>query len=222
MNKIIKRIKNLLDMAEDSSSPNEAAIAASRARKLMDKHQLSDIDVFLGSSDFKEDYIAYKYKNMDIAMQSMLILVGRLNDCILKAEIIEEKLYVSFSGYTADSICCKYTADMLVNNCEKEVRIRKGPTRKNSFRRGYCTAVKEKILLLLKERKEEIKKASSRDLISEKMINVINKYGDPCYIQGCRTRTNRNSSYAEGYECGRKQSLNRGVDRSSTKMLGNN
>ncbi|NNK82763.1 MAG: DUF2786 domain-containing protein, partial [Flavobacteriaceae bacterium] len=37
--KIVTRIENLLRMAEDSSSPNEAAIAAVRAKKLMDKYQ---------------------------------------------------------------------------------------------------------------------------------------------------------------------------------------
>lgn len=43
--KIKERIAKLLRMADDASSPNEAAIAASRARKLMDKYQLDLMDV---------------------------------------------------------------------------------------------------------------------------------------------------------------------------------
>jgi len=43
--KILKRIKNLLDMAMDSSSPNEAMIAARRSRALMDEHQISKDDL---------------------------------------------------------------------------------------------------------------------------------------------------------------------------------
>ena len=43
--KIIERIKKLLRLAEDNSSPNEAMIAAKRARSLMDQHQIRHIPI---------------------------------------------------------------------------------------------------------------------------------------------------------------------------------
>lgn len=45
--RIIKRIRRLLNMAGDSSSPEEAAIAARRAQALMAKHQLDRADVVI-------------------------------------------------------------------------------------------------------------------------------------------------------------------------------
>ena len=49
--KIMERIQNLLRMAEDTSSPNEAAIAARRAEALMRKHQLTQVDVMVKNLD---------------------------------------------------------------------------------------------------------------------------------------------------------------------------
>ena len=40
--KIMERVRKLLAMAKDATSPHEAAIAARRARSLMDKHQLEE------------------------------------------------------------------------------------------------------------------------------------------------------------------------------------
>lgn len=47
IDEIIQRIRRLLAMASDISSPNEAAIAARRAHKLMEQYQLSRFDVFV-------------------------------------------------------------------------------------------------------------------------------------------------------------------------------
>lgn len=43
--KILETIRKLLRMAGDAGSPNEAAIAAGRARKLMDKYRVSLSDL---------------------------------------------------------------------------------------------------------------------------------------------------------------------------------
>ena len=45
LDKIKERIAKLLAMAKDAASPNEAAIAAGRARSLMDKYQLDEYDI---------------------------------------------------------------------------------------------------------------------------------------------------------------------------------
>ena len=42
------RIRKLLAMAGDASSPNEAAIAAKRAKALLNEHNLSEADVIAG------------------------------------------------------------------------------------------------------------------------------------------------------------------------------
>lgn len=79
--KIKDRIAKLLAMAADSSSPNEAAIAATRARKLMDKHQLDLLDIEgsipedFGVKDATRAYAAFPY-HLDV----LSCAVAKYND----------------------------------------------------------------------------------------------------------------------------------------------
>jgi len=90
MNKIKERIAKLLRMAEDASSPNEAAIAASRARKLMDQHQLDLLDINMG---FDEPMGQASWNRPFAAVPSYLspfvIAVAKYNDCVV---IFESKV----------------------------------------------------------------------------------------------------------------------------------
>lgn len=87
--KIVKeRIAKLLAMAADVSSPNEAAIAAARARSLMDKYQISDLDVSakadgtfatVPAREKFEDYIAPWMSTLGVA-------IAQYNDCQARYE----------------------------------------------------------------------------------------------------------------------------------------
>ena len=62
--KIRERIRKLLAMAGDAGSPNEAAIAAKRAKALLAKHNLSEADVIAGdmtAEDFTETGVGRAY-----------------------------------------------------------------------------------------------------------------------------------------------------------------
>jgi Protein of unknown function (DUF2786) len=83
-----ERIAKLLAMAADVSSPNEAAIAAERARKLMDKYQISDLDVTaktdgtfatVPAREKFEDYIAPW-------MATLGVSIAQYNDCQARYE----------------------------------------------------------------------------------------------------------------------------------------
>lgn len=82
LNKIKDRITKLLRMAADSSSPNEAAIAASRARKLMDKYQ---IDLAQIDTEFKEAFstapVGRFYAAFPAHMSIFAVHVAKYNDC---------------------------------------------------------------------------------------------------------------------------------------------
>lgn len=80
--KIKDRIAKLLRMAQDSSSPNEAAIAASRARSLMDKYQISEADLTGEIHDvFGDSRFGRNYKNIPTYMNILAVAVARFNDC---------------------------------------------------------------------------------------------------------------------------------------------
>lgn len=82
--KIIDRIRKLLTMSKDSSSPNEAAIAAGRAAKLMQQYNLETAEVIL--SNITEDTITEnstntKYSTFPSWASYLAIPVAHLNDC---------------------------------------------------------------------------------------------------------------------------------------------
>lgn len=82
--KIKQRIAKLLRMAEDASSPNEAAIAASRARKLMDSYQLDSTDIDMafdepmGQADWNRPFAA-----VPSYLGPFSIAVAKYNDCVV-------------------------------------------------------------------------------------------------------------------------------------------
>lgn len=82
LEKVKERIAKLLAMAKDASSPNEAAIAAQRARALMDKYQLDEYDIqdavpdVFGEQDATRAFAAIPY-HMDI----LAVAVAMYNDC---------------------------------------------------------------------------------------------------------------------------------------------
>jgi hypothetical protein len=86
--KIKDRIAKLLRMADDASSPNEAAIAASRARKLMDKYQLSRLDIKDSfEEDFAEQHTGRFFASMPQYLSLFLTAVAKYNDCQPKFQV---------------------------------------------------------------------------------------------------------------------------------------
>lgn len=82
LSKIKERIAKLLRMAEDVSSPNEAAIAASRARKLMDKYQLDTFD--LGEAldqEFGTVNATRFFAAIPVYLSAFAVSCANYNDC---------------------------------------------------------------------------------------------------------------------------------------------
>ncbi len=78
---LIERVMKLMAMAADASSPNEAAIAARRARALMDKHQIPMEDLKQGNGfASKTDEATRKFT--PIWEQSLAVVIARYNDCV--------------------------------------------------------------------------------------------------------------------------------------------
>lgn len=85
--KILERVRKLLAMANDSSSPNEAAIAANRARKLMDQHGLTQAEVDrMAAGDAEFVAVAFGKVRRFAAKweQYLAVEIAKLNDCIVR------------------------------------------------------------------------------------------------------------------------------------------
>src|ERR1700739_3840723 len=82
LDKIKDRIAKLLRMAADASSPNEAAIAAQRARALMDKYRLHAFDV---GNRMEEEFSAEPatrfYASIPVYLNLFSVQVAKYNDC---------------------------------------------------------------------------------------------------------------------------------------------
>jgi hypothetical protein len=100
--KVKDRIAKLLRMAKDSGSPNEAAIAASRARSLMDKYQT-----------FGEERATRTYTAIPTYMNTLSVAVAFLNDCNVSIKWDDAaaptgnqprgRRFIIFRGYSNDS-----------------------------------------------------------------------------------------------------------------------
>ncbi len=115
LDKIKDRIAKLLRMAKDASSPNEAAIAAGRARKLMDQHQLDEFDV---GNRIAEEFAAEPGSRFFAAipqyMSIFAVCVAKYNDCQArfengevtykkkKGDPLQHGKRIMFMGYKSD------------------------------------------------------------------------------------------------------------------------
>lgn len=115
LEKIKDRIAKLLRLAADASSPNEAAIAASRARKLMDQYQVEEYQL---KGQFDEEFGDAVYGRAFAAVPSYYAFfapaIASYNDCICvfgrqvvdfkKGEFDQKKVgkTLVFRGYLSD------------------------------------------------------------------------------------------------------------------------
>lgn len=107
LNKVKDRIAKLLRMAQDSSSPNEAAIAADRARHLMDTYQISSMDLGdTADNVFTKDPVTGKFRDIPMYMSVLSVSVAKLNDCqaAFEYEHVENgvKKFIVFKGFKDD------------------------------------------------------------------------------------------------------------------------
>src|SRR5271165_781011 len=82
LEKIKDRVAKLLRMAADCASPNEAAIAAGRARALMDKYQIEAFDANNHVKDtFGVGVGSGYFKKLPTYMVALAVAVAKYNDC---------------------------------------------------------------------------------------------------------------------------------------------
>lgn len=176
--KVITRVKKLLALAEDSSSPNEASIALDRARKLIDKHQLSNEDF----QDSRNHNFILRSPNEGSRTPNwykvLMMSVAELNDCFSADKKVKQmgasKTECVFIGIEQDVLSCELMMLFLTDSVKKEwTKVKKELqesgqyTRsvKNHFFIGFAKTIRDRIELIVKERKEAISKNGKKNLI---------------------------------------------------------
>lgn len=200
--KILDRIRKLLAMAGDTASPNEAAIAAKRARHLMDQYQVAEMDLrTTNEADFgtaDQLYMGSWHGMLGIAM-------GRLNDVNVRQVNENGFALLRFEGYLVDAVTAKELWLYLAAQCEQQAKKVRG--RKDDYHRGFASGVQQQVRDILKDR-EQIKTANGTSLVLCKRNQVTQRYGEQ---QTRRVSGRKSANFTRGQEAGLKAGLNRQV-----------
>lgn len=235
-NKILERVKKLLAMAADGSSPNEAAIASKRARALMDKHQISQKDL-VESDGFNEALVGKARQAVPKWEQSIAVAVAKYNDTICTFEYAGyggKKL--NFKGFDSDVIISKFMFGYLVENGIRLAKKENAKFKKargysdvtigNTFKRNYGSALYGKLEKMTEDRQEEIAAGGTELMIVKKSL-VEKKFGVARYGSGTRHYNTRWSddhanAAAAGRKAGKRANINTAVGENSApkKRLG--
>lgn len=202
LEKIKDRIAKLLRMAEDSSSPNEAAIAAGRARKLMDQYQIESVDI---DGEINEALIARGHGRffaaLPLYLQFFAVAIAKYNDCQVRFEygIVTFKKRADdrkktgkrpcFQGYESDvALCCDMydRLEAAVNRLCKEymdgLNLPKYNVRIGSaFKHGAVNEISRRINSMLKERELLFSESAGKGLMVIKSAAVEECFGAPNY-----------------------------------------
>lgn len=217
--KIIERVQKLLAMAADESSPNEAAIAAKRARSLMDKYQISLGDM-LRNSEFSQSKVGLSRKFMPIWENWLAIAVANYNDCIASLDMNDYKYKtVMFKGYDSDVKMCEYMYVFLVEACKRHCSMQVTGSRYNArvgtaYKEAFSGAVCDRLNDMTRNRKESMI-SDGRSLMVIKRDLVEQEFGKPGYKQykhNVRNVADEMAARKMGMEAGRKVPLHMGVD----------
>jgi len=143
--KITERVRKLLAMAADTSSPAEAAIAARRAAALMEQHNLQHADVMLreGIGDrIAQETATRDYGAVPRWYNILTVPVAHLYECEVRFALRGEYRYAAeFIGLDDDALVASYVLDYLSSEIERLARKHREQyqtdrRRMNDFRLG--------------------------------------------------------------------------------------
>lgn len=239
--KIITRIRKLLAMAGDQSSQNEAAIAASRAAKLMADYNLAMADVI--AEDLRNDGNVVNETMTDMTyarayptwVNSLSVKVARLFDCEVRlTNKYWEKdnvnhVQLSVFGYKSDVEVAKYVFIFLLTTAqrmaqqawdEKSELYKSKVSGHVSWKRQYCLGIVDGISERLDElyKKPEVLASTGTSLVVMKKEVIEKKFGVFEYTQ---THTETDHGYGDGVRDSDKIALSKGMEGSSNERIDN-
>ncbi len=196
--KIKDRIQKLLAMANDSSSPNEAAIAASRVQKLMAKYNLEMVDL-IAEDVLDEDNLIKtdrkaRYKRTPAYIQWIEVAIAKAFNCEASSKWetrdgVEYDISI-FYGYKTDvdvvTSLCEYICDQL-EKMAKRVEIpafyrdrRLSRRYMADWRKGAAREICNRIEMFYGESEQEVEEpvtSTGQSLVNLKQDAIVKKFG---------------------------------------------
>lgn len=224
---VMRRIKKLLAIAEDSrGDANECAAAARMAESIMRKYQIDHADVISAELQREDAFDStYVGTTMDPEGASktasgwagiLAVQVANLYDCQARyGWTPKHGKSIKFSGYKLDTELARQTYVFIVNNMaaasREYLKINRWAGRREgeAFRSGYIAAVNASIKDMIRAKREEMQQASSsRALVIAKGRAVAEHFGDVKYRPAGR-RSFQGDAFGAGREAGSKLDVGR-------------
>ncbi len=219
--KILERIKKLLRMADDVGSPNEAAIAARRAERMMAEYNLSHADMVTSGMSL-DDFVECLHgdaKRMFPRWQSGLaVSIAEYTDCRVRfgrkpGTVLKQ---LAYQGEATDLEICKYLHTYLcrtINRLCKQSGVKKiGP--RNSFRMACSVEIGRTLARMKREdAATDVVTSDGKSLIlvDRKAALLAEKFGVVKY--GHRSYgASDDGAHAAGAEAGRGVSIRKAVN----------
>jgi len=234
--KIIERVRALLAMAGDTSSPHEASIAAGRARKLMDAHQIELSDLGDKSTGFGFRNVDQEYRFPPKWKDIMAVAVAQFNDCKCiktrkwKSTNHSYTFQVVFQGYesdvevagamydyltkTIDRLCAKYIGSLGYDKYPAKIG--------DAYKKAASSELCNRLRVMREERQADIKLSDGRSLVLVKMAAVEAEFGVAKYVDSkLKSRSDHQvwDAQAKGREDAKNIAINRMV-RDAAKDCG--
>lgn len=216
---IIERIRRLLMMAQDVSSPNEAAIAARRAESMLRKYNLDRAEVLIEKitrDDIKEFGTQRFYKTMTDWAVWIATGVSNLYECqVLVGQRPNGMCQIMMAGEETDAQAASYTFAYLFDAVHQLSKKHRKLLRKkygaghgidmDSYRVGVAQELCLSLIDLDKERRDELAKhVHGKALVVKKQELVRARYRDRNTYTPRETKVTDYSQYEHGREDGRK------------------
>jgi hypothetical protein len=217
---VLRKIRKLLAMSQDNSSPEEAAIAAGMARKMMDRHQVSELELTevpknaMGMEDW-----ATGTRNVPKPIGILCVAVAKLNDC--QAELSQDgyNKSIRFKGMLADCVCATVIMQYLRDMMYKQAECVRGRSDRSAFRLGFSSGVARQVKDILLER-NKIQTNAGTALVACKMALVNQEFGMAKYRTSKANLAGNNVAYSMGKAAGQNANLNRQVDGTTVRKIG--
>ena len=218
MDKVIERIRRLLAMAADSSSPNEAAIAARRAQSMLDKYQLDAADILvdeLSAADINHEF-EWTGNSAPQWKQWLAVTCADINECGVRFKGYKLTRGYEFVGVGPDPIVAAEIYKYLTNETTRLAKLNGGGKAAiNDFCVGCAKVLCQRLRDLAAERATT---SSSTALVVHKQ-SILQDAGYAFTYSTSKSRHRQGSAYYDGRRAGESINLADQLEGSKAEQI---
>lgn len=215
---LLSKIRKLLSLSK-SANEHEAALAAEKAKKLLDEHNIKEFELTKTIESIIEKE-AYAFGKKTVTWIRIIASgLSKYLDC--KTVLIGNKLKVI--GSKTDIEVFEYLFSYLINTVErltqKETKtipyMTNARSYKDSFRKGMAMGIYTKLMLIKQgEKQAPTTNCTALVLTKEKEVNAFFTKLYPYAITQKMRTIPQSYGYMKGLEAGRNVEINKGVKSS--------